>query len=220
MRAPLPLGAGLFVLALLALGQVVLPRMAADRLRERLARSGEVERVRVHAFPAVKLLWGQADRVEVRMRSYRASPAALGSTLGDAANAGRLDASTAVLSTGLLALRDARLRVDGHAVTGSARVTDGDLRAALPPQLSVRPVASGDGQLVFEGTASLLGASVTARARLLASEGRLVVEFMGLPFGALPSLTVFSDPRLQVEGLAASVAPGGFELSARGHLAG
>jgi len=218
VRAPRPLGAALFVLALLALTQVALPSVAADRLRARLARSGSVERVAVHAFPAVELLWGQADRVEVRMRSYRASPAALGATLRDSAGAGRLDASTDVLSAGPLTLRDARLHEQGRVLSGEALVTEADLRAAVPPPLAVRPIASGDGQLVLQGTASLLGASVSARFRLLATEGRLIAEPEGVPF--LPTLTVFADPHLRVDGVGARTAPGGFALTARAHLAG
>jgi len=220
VRAPLPVGAALFVLALLALAQVALPSVAADRLRTRLARSGTVERVSVRAFPAVELLWGEADRVEVRMRSYRASPAALGAALRDSVSAGRLDASTAVLSTGLLTLRDARLHVQDRVLSGEALVTDADLRDAVPPPLAVRPIASGDGQLELEGTASLFGARVSARFRLLAVEGRLVVAPEGVPFAGLATLTVFADPRLRMDGVGARTAPGGFALTARGHLAG
>jgi len=220
VRAPLPLGAALFTVALLALAQVVLPSLAGDRLRTRLARSGEVERVAVHAFPAVELLWGSADRVEVSMRSYRASPGELASMLADGGGVGRLDASTDVLSTGLLTLRDARLHEQDGALSGEALVSEADLRAAVPPPLSVRPIASGDGQLLLEGTATLLGASVSARFRLLASEGRLIAEPEGVPFGGLATLTVFSDPHLRVEGIGVRTAPGGFALTARGRLAG
>ena len=220
MRAPLPVGAALFVLALLALAQVALPSVAADRLRTRLARSGTVERVAVRAFPAVELLWGEADRVEVRMRSYRASPAALGAALRHSVSADRLDASTAVLSTGLLTLRDARLHAQDRVLSGEALVTDADLRAAVPAPLAVRPIASGGGQLELQGTASLFGATVSARFRLLATEGRLVVAPEGVPFAGLATLTVFADPHLRMDGVGARTAPGGFALTARGHLAG
>ena len=48
----------------------MLPGIAAQRLRDRLSRSGRVLEVKVEAFPAIELLWHQADRVVVRMASY------------------------------------------------------------------------------------------------------------------------------------------------------
>jgi hypothetical protein len=62
------------VAILLVAAQVVLPRVAADRLRGELAPHGHVASVTVSAFPALELLWGQADDVRVRMSDYRARP--------------------------------------------------------------------------------------------------------------------------------------------------
>lgn len=66
----------------------MLPGVAAQQLRDRLARSGQVLEVKVEAFPAIELLWHQADRVVVRLGRYRATPGHLGSDLAQAGDAG------------------------------------------------------------------------------------------------------------------------------------
>jgi hypothetical protein len=206
------------LVSVLALGQVLLPRLAAASLRERLSHSGEVDHVEVHAFPAIELLWHSADRVVVRMRSYRASSAQVAGELGRSAAADKLDFSASKLSTGLLTLRDAVLRKRGVRFEGEGRVTEADLRAALPPGFDVRPVAADAGGLVLEGSANVLGASVRLQARVRAADGRLVVQPEGLPFGGLATLTVFSDRRIAVDGVGARPAADGFVVTARGRL--
>src|SRR5437764_6395058 len=50
--------------------QLLLPGIAEDRLRDRLAHDGRVESVRVSAFPAVKLLRSEERRVGKECRSW------------------------------------------------------------------------------------------------------------------------------------------------------
>src|SRR5690349_566448 len=137
------------VLLLLVLAQLFLPGIAAQRLRDRLARSGQVLHVEVHAFPAVELLWHHADRVLIRLATYRSGAGHLTSLLDQAGDVGTLDASAAVFRTGLLTLRDASLHKRGNSLTGTARVSEADLRAAIPFLDNVQPVASGDGRLTL-----------------------------------------------------------------------
>ena len=87
--------------------------------------------VQVHAFPAIELLWHHADRVLIRMRSYRSAAGSLRSLLGDTSGVGSLDASATVVHSGLLTLRDATVRKRGERLTGTARVTEADLRTAI-----------------------------------------------------------------------------------------
>jgi LmeA-like phospholipid-binding len=205
------------LVALAVLQQVVVPPIAEQRLRHRLERTGSVERVDIAAVPALKLAFGHADRVTVRMRSVSTAPARLADLLASTRATARLDASAATVRVGPLTLRDARLRKRGSELDGRASVRAQDLRAALPPGLTVAPVASGAGALVFAGTASFLGRSVSARAAALARGGRVVVV-PDVPFGELLTLTVFSDPRLYVQDIGARPQPGGFGLSARARL--
>jgi DUF2993 family protein len=199
------------------LAQLFLPGIAAQRLRDRLARSGTVERVEVDAFPAIELLWHHADKVVIRMSDYRSDPSTLGTTLGQAADAGSIDASATTLDTGLLRLHDAVMHKRGDELTGSARVTEADLKAAVPFLQSVQPVASGNGQLVLRGTASVLGVAATADATVAAVSGAVVVQ-PDVPFGGLATLTLFSSPHVRVDGVSATPAGDGFTVSARARV--
>ncbi len=218
VRARVSVGATVLVVALLALSQVLLPRLAARSLRGHLAHSGEVEHVEVHAFPAFELVGGRADRVVVRMRSYRGSSGQVAGELGKSAKAGDLDFSTATLSTGLLTLRDAKLRKRGTALTAEGRVTEADLRAALPPGFDVRPITADADGLVLEGSATVLGVNARLQARVHAAGGGIVVEPQGLPLAGIATLTVFSDRRIEVQGVGARSVAGGFVVAVRGRL--
>ena len=138
-------------MVLLVVAQLVLPGIAAQRVRDQLARSGQVLSVQVHAFPAIELLWHHADRVVIRLGRYRTPAGKLGSSLGQSGDVGSLDATATEVDTGLLALHDAHLAKRGNHLTASATVTDADLHAALPILQSVTPVASTVGQLVAAG---------------------------------------------------------------------
>jgi LmeA-like phospholipid-binding len=205
------------ILLILVVAQLLLPGIAAQRLRDRLSRSGVVLDVKVSAFPAIELLWHQADRVVIRMARYRASAGHLGSLLNEAGNVGSLDASVSEFDSGLLTLRNATLRKRGDQLAGRASVTESDLKTAVPILQSVQPVASGNGRLTLRGTATLLGVSATIDATVGAVEGQLVVQ-PDVPFGGLATVTVFSNPHVYLEGVAASTAPGGFAVTAQARL--
>jgi hypothetical protein len=205
------------VLLALAIAQLVLPGIAEQRLRDRLSKSGNVLNVEVDAFPAIELLWHHADRVIVRIGRYRSSPGQLGGLLADSGGVGTLDASVAELDTGLLTLRDATLRKRGNELTGSALVTEDDLRAAVPFLDGVQPIASGDGRLTLRGTATVLGVTASVDATLAVEDGRLIVQ-PEVPFGGLATVTVFSDPHLEVQEVGATSAGGGFSVTASGRV--
>jgi hypothetical protein len=205
------------VLLLLVLAQLMLPGIAAQRLRDRLARSGQVLQVKVDAFPAIELLWHQADHVVVRLARYRSSSGQLGSQLAQTGDVGTLEASVGELDTGLLTLRNVALRKRGNDLSGTATVTQADLRSALPILDGVQPVSSGNGALTLRGTATLLGVTATVDATVHAQNGQLVVQ-PNIPFGGLATITLFSDPHVVVQGVSASSVPGGFSLSGQATL--
>jgi hypothetical protein len=203
-----------FIVVLLVVAQIVLPGIAAQDLRDRLSHNGKVLSVSVSAFPAIELLWHQADKVVVHMGSYHSTTGHLHSLLGETANTGSLDASARELDTGLITLHDAELHKHGNQLLGSATVTPGDLRSALGGAIqNLQPVASGDGQLTFQGT--LLG--VTADATLRSQDGALVVS-PDVPLLNLITVNVFRDPHVYIEGVGARNAPGGFALRGRARL--
>lgn len=206
--------AGLVVIVLVVLGvaQLVLPGIAAQRLRDRLSHSGRVLSVQVSAFPAIELLWHRADKVVIRMAGYRQSaPSKLGSTLDQVSDVGTLDASAQEFVDGLLVVHDASLTKRGDQLSASATVSEANLRSVLPILDSVTPVASSGGQLTLRGTASLFGLSATADATVGATDGALYVT-PDVPL--LPRIRLFSSDHIAVEGVSATSAPGGFTVHA------
>lgn len=217
MRRLAAIGAIVFVFIVFVVGQLVLPGIAAQRLRDRLARSGQVISVHVSAFPAIELLWHHADSVSIRLGRYRSTPGHLGSLLDQAGDVGTLTASATELDTGLLTLHDATLHKQGDELTGTALVTEANIRAALPVLQSVTPVASGDGRLTVRGTASLFGVSASVDATVGAQNGALVVT-PDVPLGGLATITVFSNPHLEVQTIGATATPSGFEVRGTARL--
>jgi hypothetical protein len=210
-------GTLLLVVLLLVVAQLVLPGIAAQRLRDRLARHGTVLDVQVDAFPAIELLWHHADHVVVRMATYSSSQTSLSSTLSQVSDVGSLDASASRLNTGLLIFRNASLHKRGAVLTGTATITEADLRSSLPVLDSVQPVASAGGELTVQGTATLLGVTATVDATVRPQNGALVVS-PNVPFGGLATITLFSNPAIAVQGVAATPSPGGFALTANARI--
>jgi hypothetical protein len=213
MRRIAILAAAGLIVVLLVLAQLILPGIATQQLRDRLARNGTVLHVEVHAFPAIELLWHQADRVVIRMGEYHSNSPQLGSSLSQAGDVGSLDASADVVRAGLLTLHDATLRKRGDQLTGSARVTEADLRAAAPFLKSVVPVSSDNGQLTLRGTASLFGVTATVNAMVAARDGKLLVA-PDVPFGGFATLTLFSNPHIEVQTVSATPTANGFAVRA------
>jgi hypothetical protein len=217
MRRLVILAAVVIVVLVFGVGQLVLPGIAAQRVRDQLAHSGDVRSVSVHAFPAIELLWHHADRVVISMGSYRSTSGKLGSSLGQSSDVGSLQGSASEVSVGLLALRNASLAKSGNQLFGRATVTDADLRAALPILQSVTLVGSENGAVTFQGTATLFGVSATVQATARAQNGQLVVT-PNVPLGGLATITVFSDPHVSVQSVSATAVPGGFSMTATGVL--
>jgi hypothetical protein len=214
-RVALAIAAGL-ILGLVA-AQLALPGIAEHRLRDRLERSGTVERVEISAFPAVKLLWHRADDVTVRMGRLRTGSGNFADLLVRTVDTDDLDASAEEQRILTLRLHDSRLRKRGDELTLSSTVDDADLRAALPPGFDLRPVASGDGALVLEGSAELLGQRFQGRAVVAARNGRLILA-PDVLFGGFLTVTLFADPRIEVLSVGARQRAGGFTLVARARL--
>jgi hypothetical protein len=210
-------GVVILVVLVLVVGQIVLPGVAASRLRDQLAANGQVRSVKVSAFPAIKLLWHHADKVVISLGDYRLPSVSLGPKLGQTSDVGSLTATATEFQTGLLTLRNATLVKRGNELSASATVTDADLRTAVPILDSVTPVASSDGQITLQGTASLFGVTATVDAGVHAQDGALVVS-PNVPFGALATTTVFSDPHISVQSVAAEAAPGGFSVRGTAQL--
>jgi hypothetical protein len=203
VRLLLSLGGGLALLLVLA--QVLLPRIAASRISSRVGRYGKVRSVSVSAWPAVKLLWGQADSVRVSAKSLAISPAQVGSLLWEGHEASSMDVSAESVQLGTLRLTDASLMKRGSVLSAQALVSEADVRAALPAGFGVRLLRSEDGEVEVQATGGLFGVGASVNAVASAREGKLIAHPLGFLVEGL-RLTLFSNAHVYVEGVGASVA--------------
>jgi len=221
MRRALLAAAGLVIVALVA-AQLLLPGIAASRLRDDLQRSGSNVHVEVSAFPAVKLLFKRADRVTVDVSDYNSGGEGEGTSLADRLAAtkdvGELDVHVRVLEDRLLRMQDVRLRKDGETLVADVVLRTADVDAALPARLRV--TGSGADGISVAGVTSVFGAELRAQAKILVDEGRIVLRPEGIPLASLVTVTVFSDERIAVDAISAGPTADGFSLTARGHLTG
>jgi hypothetical protein len=192
-------------LLLVVLAQIFLPTLAAKRVRDRVARYGTVRSVSVSAFPAVKLLWGKADTVNVSAGALSVQLSQIATLLWEARAAGSMTvtADAATLSAvpdlpGGLTVNDLRMQKHGSAISASAILTQQQLNEALPGGFHVEPTASGGGQVEARASGGLFGVQASITALVKPLEGRLVAEPQGFPLASLGTVTLFSDTRLRV----------------------
>jgi hypothetical protein len=215
---------------LLAVSQMILPGIAASRVRSQLARNGTGVKVMVSAFPAVELLWHDADKIDVQMTSYHASNSKVSGLLQQAGGIGTLHVTIGRFSSGPLIVHDVSVKKLGKTLDGTAMMTSADLNSAtrqatdgvLP---SVTPVSSNPGELTLQGTATVpvVGTTVTADAIVSANDGQIVVQpraqgILSLVTSLFGPITVFSDPKIHVDSLSGAATSGGLALSASATL--
>jgi hypothetical protein len=192
------------VVLLLALAQLILPRLAASRISSRVGRYGKVQSVSVSAWPAVELLWGHVGSVRVRAQSLALSPAQAAALLWEARGTASMDVSAERVQLGSLRVTDASLRKRGSAMSAQALTSEADVKAALPPGFGVQLLRSEHGEVEVQATGGLFGVGASVNAVAGASDGKLVAHPLGFLVEAL-QLTLFSDPHVYVEGVGASV---------------
>jgi len=216
MRVAL-IAAGALV-ALLALAQLVLPRIAASQISSRVGRYGHVEHVSVSAWPAVKLLWKHADAVKVTAADLSLSPAQAAALLWEGRDTSRLDIEAASVHVGSLALSDATLRKRGAQLEAHATTTQAAAQAALGAGVSVRLIGSSGGRVRVRVGGSLFGVGASVPAVAEAVDGRLLAHPEGFLIEGF-KLTVFADPHVHVEGVEAQAAgPASYRLGMRALL--
>jgi hypothetical protein len=193
------------VLLLAVLAQLLLPRIAASRVSARVGRYGSVASVSVSAWPALKLLWGDADSVRVRARSLSLSPAQVAELLWEARGAASMQISAAAVRLGTLELSDATLHKHGGALSGAALASEAAVHAALPAGFGVTLLNSSGGQVEVRASGALFGIGASVDAVALAREGTLIAHPLGPLIEGL-QLTLFADEHVHVLGVSASVA--------------
>lgn len=194
-------------LLLLVLAQIFLPRIAASRISSRVGSYGNVDSVHVSAWPAVELLWGDADSVTVRAADLKVSPAQTAHLLWEGRGASRMDMTAARAQEGPLRLTDVSLHKRGRELRAQAHLSAADVKAALPPGFDVQLLGSERGQVEVRASGGLFGVGASVDALAGADGGRLVAHPRGLLLEAL-NLTLFSDPHVYIEGVGARAVSG------------
>ncbi len=210
------------LVVLLGLVQLFLPRIAASRISSRIGRYGKVTSVHVSAWPAVKLLWKDADSVTVHASHVALDPAQTDELLAEASGTSRLDVYVQRASEGPLTVGDVHLSKRGRALHASAFASEADVHAALPPGFGVQLLASVDGRVEVRASGGLFGVGAAVTAVAEAHEGKLVVHPRGALIEAF-KLTLFDEPDVRLDSIAARAARGaggeaGYELEASATL--
>lgn len=204
------------LLLVLGVCQLLLPRIAAKALRDKVARYGEVRSASVSALPAVQLLWGSASSASLTAGQIAIAPHQLVNLLLEAKSVEDLTvraSSVKLLHPGFgantLTLSDAVLQKRGETVSGSVVLTQSALDAALPEGVQASLLAGAGGELQARASGQLFGFSAAIEAAVQAREGKLVLVPTQALLAGLGHITLFSDSRLQI--LAVSASPRGLE---------
>jgi hypothetical protein len=220
VRVALAVVGVLFVLLLVL--QLIVPRIAEHVIRDRAAHYGRVLNVSVSAFPAIQLLWEDAQSGSLRYATASITQQQGLAELVRARGVNDLDVTAASMQIGALQLTGFVLHKRGAAVTLEGAVTEAALRAAVPGGLQLQEITANGQSIEVRAGSEVFGATVSARALVVASQGAIVVEPQGL-LGAIAHVTLFADSRLYVQTIALTPLPGRgatWRLSLQGTLAG
>jgi hypothetical protein len=199
------------VVVVLGLAQVFLPSIAAQKVREDLARYGTVESVSVQAWPAVELLWGKADSVKVKAASLRMTPTQSVKLLWEGRHVSNMEFTAASTEESSPRLHDVSLSKHGNQLRVEASLAAADAKVALPAGVDVRLLGSEDGKVEVQVSGRLFGVGASVDAVVGAQEGKLIARPKALLLSVL-RLTLFSNPHINVEGVGAR---GVFDSSAQ-----
>jgi hypothetical protein len=193
------LGAAGGIVAVLGLAQLLLPGLAAQRVRDELGRYGVVRSATVSALPAIELLWGHAQSANVDAGGLTMSASQLSSLLWKARGVQRLDLRAASLRVGPLTLRHVTSAKRGDVLYATGSLAEAALRAAIPGSTGVQLLESTPDGVLLRVSGTLFGVGGSVDVLLSTLQGRLVAQPQGIPFAGLLRLTVLSAPHLYVQ---------------------
>jgi len=205
---------------LLVLAQLFLPAIAANHIRSRIDAYGTVKTVHVSAWPAVKLLWGEADSVKVQAGTLALSTGEAAARAWEGRSVSRLDFHASSVLLGGLQLTEATMTKRGRTLEAHALATRAATQAALPPGVRVELLHSSGGKVEVRAGGGLFGVEASVDAVAEAGHGRLIAHPLGLLLEGF-QLTLFSDPHVYVEGIGASATDAllpAYRLSMRASL--
>lgn len=205
------------VVAVLGLAQLLLPGLAAQRVRSQLARYGVVRSATVSAFPAIELLWGDAQSATIDAASIAMTPTQANEMLWRSHGVQRIDMHAESVRVGSFELRDVTWRKRGTELHMSGTLTEADLRASLPGSTGFELLGSDPEGVSMRVSGSLFGVTAAVDVQLKATEGKLIAQPQGIPFAGLVKVTLLSAPHMYVQSfdLAAASPSAGADPSYR-----
>ncbi len=195
------------VVVVLGLAQLLLPRLAAQRVRSEISRYGVVHSASVSAFPAIELLWGDAQSATVSAASLDMTPAAANELLWKSRGVQRIDMHAESMRVGSFTLRDASWRKRGDQLSMGGQLTEADLRASLPGSTGFALLDSNSDGVTMRVSGSLFGLAASVDVQLSAVEGKLVAQPEGVPFAGLVKVTLLSAPHMYVQSFGLTESP-------------
>jgi hypothetical protein len=199
----------------LGLAQLLLPRLAAQRVRSQIGRYGVVRSASVSAFPAIELLWGDAQSITVSAANLDMTPAQANELLWKSRGVQRVDVHAESMRVGSFTLRDAGWRKRGDQLTMGGQLTEADLRSSLPGSTGFTLLGRSSDGVSMRVSGSLFGLTASVDVQLSAVEGKLVAQPEGIPFAGFVKVTLLSAPHMYVQSFGLAEAPSaGAEASA------
>jgi hypothetical protein len=205
--ARVAIGGAVAIVVLVALAQVLVPGIAERSVRGKLEKYGSVESVRVRAWPAVKLIWKEADEMKVSAGRLRIAPEQAAALLKEASGVDRVLMNVRRMEVGGVGVTDAKVSKHGDRLRVEGVMSEGDIRRALPEGLEVALVKSEGGTVEVRASGGLFGVGVSVDAVARAEDGKLVLRPTGLLLSGL-KLTVFESASVYVEGVEARPSGG------------
>ena len=200
---------------LVALVQLIGPAIAAKVVEGKVRKYGTVKSVTVKAWPAVKLLWRDADEVDVEAGTLTLSPEQAVSLLGEGKGTGTVHTRARAVVLGGLRLTGVRFDKYGPELTAEGTVSEADIAAVLPAGVTVALVGSQEGEVRVKVSGGLFGFGASVEAVAEAEDGKLVARPVGL-LGGL-KLDIFESEDVKIEGVEAeALASGGSGAEGKG----
>lgn len=207
------------LLAIVVLAQLLLPSLAERSIRGKVDDVATVKSVKVSAFPAIKLAWKHADKVEVRLGEVRAGTGKFADLVDEAKGIDEVDVTASRAKIGDADLTRAEFHKDGDTLVGTGFMSEDAILAALPLGFRVKPVRTDGGQLIVRGSPGILGGAVGVEGRVVTQDGAIVVNPENVPLvGGLVDYTVFTDDRIDVQTVTARKIGRNFLITARGRV--
>jgi hypothetical protein len=196
-RVALGLLGGLAIV--LGLAQLLLPSIAAQRLRSEIGRYGVVRSASVSAFPAIELLWGSAQSSSVSAADLSMDSAQASELLWSSRGVSSVELRAESMRVGSLTLHDVTLRKRGSRLDTSGSVNESDLRAVLPGSTGFQLLGSSPGGVEMRVSGSLFGVASSIDVLLSAQSGDIVAQPLGVPFAGLVKVTLLAAPHMYVQ---------------------